>query len=69
MTTKNDLPDEHGRFGDFGGRYVPETLMTAVEELERAYNAAKSDPAFAAEMHEMLRDFGGRPTPLYFAER
>ncbi len=67
MTTKNDLPDEHGRFGDFGGRYVPETLMTAVEELERAYYAAKSDPSFAAEMHDMLRDFGGRPTPLYFA--
>jgi len=65
--TTNNLPDEHGRFGDFGGRYVPETLMTAIEELERAYEAAKADPAFAAEMHDMLRDFGGRPTPLYFA--
>ncbi len=67
MTTTINLPDEHGRFGDFGGQYVPETLMTAVEELERAYDAAKADPAFAAEMHDMLRDFGGRPTPLYLA--
>ena len=66
MTMAN-LPDEHGRFGDFGGQYVPETLMAAVEELERAYDAAKADPGFAAEMHDMLRDFGGRPTPLYFA--
>jgi tryptophan synthase beta chain len=61
------LPDEHGRFGEFGGRYVPETLMTAIEELDAAYEAAKADPAFAAEMHAMLRDFAGRPTPLYFA--
>ena len=45
--TMNNLPDEHGRFGEFGGRYVPETLMTALEELERAYEAAKADPAFA----------------------
>jgi len=62
-----NLPDEFGRFGEFGGRYVPETLMTAVEELDAAYEAAKADPAFAAEMHELLRDFAGRPTPLYFA--
>src|SRR5688572_6064924 len=58
--TMNNLPDEHGRFGEFGGRYVPETLMTANE-------AAKADPSFAAEMQAMLRDFAGRPTPLYFA--
>jgi tryptophan synthase beta chain len=63
----NNLPDEHGRFGEFGGRYVPETLMTAIEELDAAYEAAKADPAFAAEMHDLLRDFAGRPTPLYFA--
>jgi tryptophan synthase beta chain len=63
----NNLPDEHGRFGEFGGRYVPETLMTAIEELESAYEAAKADPSFAAEMEAMLRDFAGRPTPLYFA--
>jgi tryptophan synthase beta chain len=62
-----NLPDEFGRFGEFGGRYVPETLMTAIEELDAAYEAAKADPAFAAEMHELLRDFAGRPTPLYFA--
>ncbi|HWO72676.1 MAG TPA: tryptophan synthase subunit beta, partial [Dehalococcoidia bacterium] len=53
---------------EFGGRYVPETLMTAVEELARAYDEARADPAFADEMQRMLRDFAGRPTPLYFAE-
>jgi tryptophan synthase beta chain len=63
-----ELPDALGRFGDFGGRYVPETLMTAVQELEHAYDAAKADPAFQAEMDAMLRDFAGRATPLYFAE-
>ncbi len=64
----DELPDEHGRFGEFGGQYVPETLMTAVEELQRAYDEARADPTFAAEMHDMLRDFAGRPTPLYLAE-
>jgi tryptophan synthase beta chain len=62
------LPDARGRFGEFGGRYVPETLMTAIEELTRAYEDAKADPAFGEEMSRMLRDFAGRPTPLYFAE-
>ena len=62
-----DLPDARGRFGDFGGRYVPETLMTAVEELTVAYETAKADPAFAAELATLLRDFAGRPTPLYHA--
>jgi tryptophan synthase beta chain len=62
-----NLPNAQGRFGEFGGRYVPETLMTAIEELDAAYAAAKADPSFAAEMAEMLRDFAGRPTPLYFA--
>ncbi len=66
MTT--NLPDEFGRFGEFGGRYVPETLMTAVEELDRAYEAAKADPSFDAELQAMLAEFAGRPTPLYFAE-
>jgi tryptophan synthase beta chain len=65
--TMTNLPDEHGRFGEFGGRFVPETLMTAIEELDAAYETAKADPAFAAELHTMLRDFAGRPTPLYFA--
>ncbi len=63
----SSLPDAHGRFGDFGGRFVPETLMTAVEELERAYAEARADAAFAAELESLLRDFAGRPTPLYYA--
>jgi tryptophan synthase beta chain len=63
-----NLPDEHGRFGEFGGRYVPETLMTAVQELQRAYDEARADPTFHAELQAMLRDFAGRPTPLYYAE-
>src|SRR5262249_14291763 len=67
MIDLNNLPDERGRFGEFGGRYVPETLMTALEELERAYNAARSDPSFETELRNLLRDFAGRPTPLYFA--
>ena len=67
MIDLNNLPDQFGRFGDFGGRYVPETLMTAISELERGYEAAKADPAFDAELQGLLRDFAGRPTPLYFA--
>jgi tryptophan synthase beta chain len=62
-----DLPDGRGRFGEFGGRYVPETLMTAVEELTVAYEQARADPAFETELQSLLRDFAGRPTPLYFA--
>ena len=62
-----DLPDGRGRFGDFGGRYVPETLMTAVQELEDAYDEARLDPAFETELAALMRDFAGRPTPLYFA--
>lgn len=58
-----------GRFGRFGGRFVPETLMPALEELETAYEDAKKDPLFQAELDELLKDFVGRPTPLYFAER
>src|SRR5207244_7090314 len=58
-----------GRFGAYGGRYVPETLMAALEELERAYNDAKEDAAFQAELDDLLRNYCGRPTPLYFAKR
>ena len=58
-----------GRFGDFGGQFVPETLMVALRELEATYLEAKSDPAFQDELAGLLRDFAGRPTPLYFAER
>jgi tryptophan synthase beta chain len=61
------LPDAAGRFGEFGGRYVPETLMTAVQELESAYEEARADPVFEAELALLLRDFAGRPTPLYYA--
>ena len=58
-----------GRFGAYGGRYVPETLMAALEELEHAYTEAKEDAAFQAELELLLKDFAGRPTPLYFAKR
>ncbi|HYK37187.1 tryptophan synthase subunit beta [Alloacidobacterium sp.] len=58
-----------GRFGAYGGRYVPETLMAALEELDHAYAEAQADPAFHAELDLLLRDYAGRPTPLYFASR
>ena len=58
-----------GRFGAYGGRYVPETLIPVLDELEAAYTAAVADPAFTAEVRRYLRDFCGRPTPLYFARR
>jgi tryptophan synthase beta chain len=58
-----------GRFGAYGGRYVPETLMAALEELEHAYALAKEDQAFQAELDDLLRNYCGRPTPLYFAKR
>jgi tryptophan synthase beta subunit len=62
-----NLPDELGRYGEFGGRYAPETLMTALQELERAYDEARNDPSFDEELSSLLRDFVGRPTPLYYA--
>jgi tryptophan synthase beta chain len=58
-----------GRFGAYGGRYVPETLMAALEELEHAYGEAKEDPTFQAELDDLLHNYCGRPTPLYFAKR
>jgi tryptophan synthase beta chain len=63
------LPDTRGRFGRFGGKYVPETLMSPLEELEHAYREARDDPAFHAELQGYLKDYVGRPTPLYFARR
>ena len=63
------VPDARGRFGRFGGRYVPETLVPALEELAAAYDAARADPAFGAELDTLLRDFVGRPTPLCEAPR
>jgi tryptophan synthase beta chain len=62
-------PDEAGHFGRFGGRYVAETLMPLIQEVERAYRAAQKDPKFAAEMSYYLEHYVGRPSPLYFAER
>jgi tryptophan synthase beta chain len=62
-------PDRGGHFGPYGGRYVPEVLMAPIEELETAYLAARDDPAFQAELAELLRTYAGRPTPLYFAKR
>tara|TARA_R110002073_G_scaffold107005_1_gene241264 strand:+ start:1322 stop:2554 length:1233 start_codon:yes stop_codon:yes gene_type:complete len=62
-------PDRQGRFGDFGGRYVAETLMPLILELETAYEAAKIDPEFIATMDEFLRDYVGKPSPLYHAAR
>jgi len=62
-------PDEHGHFGQFGGRYVAETLMPLILELEQAYLAARADPAFEAELSSFLEHYVGRPSPLYFAER
>src|SRR5215471_4776471 len=58
-----------GRFGVYGGRYVPETLMAALEELEREYEKAKRDPKFQKRLDLLLRTFAGRPTPLFFAKR
>jgi tryptophan synthase beta chain len=63
------LPDARGRFGPYGGRYVPETLIPALEEVEAAYREAKRDPAFLAELEYYLREFAGRPTPLFHARR
>ncbi|KZE37508.1 tryptophan synthase subunit beta [Bhargavaea cecembensis] len=62
-------PDETGRFGEYGGRFVPETLMPALLELETAYREAKEDPAFVAQLDHYLKDYVGRENPLYFAER
>jgi len=63
------LPDRAGHFGEFGGRFVPETLMSAFEELTAAYEQIKSDPDFHRELDYYRREYAGRPTPLYFAER
>ncbi|TFU15647.1 tryptophan synthase subunit beta [Thermus tengchongensis] len=63
------LPDPRGRFGPYGGRYVPETLIPALEEVEAAYREAKKDPGFLAELEYYLKAFAGRPTPLYHAKR
>jgi tryptophan synthase beta chain len=68
MTTTS-LPDSLGHFGPYGGRYVPEVLMSPLEELEKAYQDARNDPDFEAELRSLLRHYAGRPTPLYYARR
>ena len=62
-------PDSSGHFGPYGGRFVPEVLMAPLEELEQAYRAASADPAFQAELADLLHHYAGRPTPLYYAKR
>ena len=69
LNTYRAGPDENGHFGIFGGRYVAETLMPLILEVERAYNEAREDPAFKAEFASYLKHYVGRPTPLYPAER
>jgi len=69
MQNPFDYPDELGHFGEFGGRYVPETLIPALDELTAEYEKAKKDPAFAEELAYYLSEYVGRPTPLYFAEK
>ena len=64
-----NVPDSAGRYGDFGGRYVPETLVHALDQLEKEYEAARSDPSFQAELDDLLKNYVGRPSPLYFAKR
>jgi tryptophan synthase beta chain len=65
----SQVPDTRGRFGPYGGRFVPETLMFALEQLEAAYRSAKADSAFKAELTRLFNDYVGRPSRLYFAER
>jgi tryptophan synthase beta chain len=65
----SNVPDQHGRYGKFGGRYVPETLMNALIELEEAYTHYSKEPTFQAEMRMLYQQYTGRPTPLYYAQR
>ena len=68
MAATQKLPDELGHYGKFGGRFVPETLMAALDELEAAYHSARTDSDFTARLEHLSRHYAGRPTPLYFAE-
>ncbi|MED1782451.1 tryptophan synthase subunit beta [Brevibacillus fortis] len=69
QTTTRIVPDENGRFGAFGGKFIPETLMNAVTQLEIAFEEARRDPAFVQELNGLLSEYAGRPTPLTYAER
>lgn len=64
-----NVPNKRGRYGRFGGQYVPETIMVSLKNLENSYNQIKSDPAFHLELDQLLRDYVGRPSPLYYAKR
>ena len=66
---KSRLPDGRGYFGSFGGRFVPETLMGALSELEKAYAEAQADPDFRRQFESLCHDYAGRPTPLYHAQQ
>ena len=68
ITTHTNLPDERGRFGDFGGKFVPETVMAALAELEDSYRAVQDDASFAEQLDHLVRNYAGRPTALYYAE-
>lgn len=68
-TAQETLPDSGGHFGEFGGMFVPETLMNPLQELATEYEKAKADPSFRSELDALLRDYCGRPTPLYYADR
>lgn len=65
----SELPDSRGHFGEYGGKFVPETLMPALEELEAAYRRARDDKAFQSRLRDLLKEYAGRPTPLYYARR
>ncbi|MFB3107442.1 MAG: tryptophan synthase subunit beta, partial [Pseudomonadales bacterium] len=71
MTTaaSSQVPDDAGRFGDFGGRFVPETLTRALDELSQEYTTARNDASFQEELDGLLKTYVGRPSPLYFAAR
>src|SRR5262245_39456216 len=69
MSATAAVPDQHGRFGPFGGRYVPETLMQALRQLTEQYEAARNDPKFVKQIDYYLTNYVGRPSPLFFAER
>src|SRR6478736_5472491 len=69
ISSSSALPDATGHFGQFGGMFVPETLMAPLQELATAYDEARRDPAFQKELDDLLTNYVGRPTPLYYAER
>ena len=69
ITRDNQLPDSYGYFEQFGGRFAPETLIPALDELNEAYNETKNAPSFWAEFNSLSHDYSGRPTPLYFAQQ